>query len=106
MRSYGLARSKFLVMYSYVLYTALFAFLYDHNKQQQRKYEGWIPCKTKPSRQNCKEICLRSSWVFLPCCIAEGAYRDVASLYDVWMILPLFTEYFYEKGSRKKRMRS
>lgn len=83
MRSYGLARSKFLLMYSYVLYTALFAFLYVHNKQQQRKYEGWIPCKTKPSRQNRKEICLRSSWVFLPCCNVEGAYRGISSLYDV-----------------------
>lgn len=83
MRSYGLACSKFLLRYSSVLYTAVLAFLYDRNKQQQRKHEGWIPCKTKPSRQNYKEICLRSSWVFLPCCNAQGAYGDLSSLYDV-----------------------
>lgn len=83
MRSYGLACSKFLLMGSYVLYTALFAFLNDHNKQQQRKYEGRIPCKTKPSRQDPEEICLRSPWVFLPLVKGNGAYGDISSFYDV-----------------------
>lgn len=67
-------------MYSSVLYTAVFAFLCDHNKQQQRKYEGWIPYKTKPSRQTHKEICLRSSWVFLHCSNAQGAYGVISNL--------------------------
>lgn len=80
MRSYGLANLKFLLMYSYVLYTAMFAFLYDHNKQQQRKYEGWIPYKTKLSTKNHKEIYLRSSSVFLSCFNAQGAYGDVSSI--------------------------
>lgn len=105
MRSYGSAYSKFLLKYSYVLYTALFALLYDHNKQQQRNYEGWIPCKTHPSRQNQKEMCLSSSWVFLTR-NAEGAYRDISSLYDVLMIPRLFTECFGRKGSRRKRTRN
>lgn len=105
MRSYGSAHWKFLLRHSYVLYTALFALLYDHNKQQQRNYEGWIPCKIQPSRQNQKEICLRSSWVFL-IRNAEGAYRDISRLYDVLMIPGLFIECFGKKGSRKKRIRS
>lgn len=37
---------------------------------------------------------------------AEGACRDISSLYDVLMIPGLFTECLGKKGSRKKRTRS
>lgn len=79
-----------------MLYTALFTFLYDHNKQQQRKYEGWIPCKTKPSRL--KKYVLGHLGYF--CLVVM--LRVLTKTFQVFMMFRWFQDYSLCNSLRKE----
>lgn len=97
MKSYSSSPSKFLLRHSSVLYTAIFALLYDHNKQQQRNYEGWIPCKTHLLDKTKKKyvlVHLGYFWLIM--------LRVLTETFQVFMMFWWFQSYSLNVSERKE----